>query len=624
MLASGGSAICPQQMNSSRGPTSRVQSYVAIPAAASAMLVTGTLDAGLHGQMPVWSLLATIAAIVVGAGYLAGPRVLPLTAAIGWLTSIGFARAPYGQLQFHGVPVALSAVVLLAATGIGVGANAISRGVGTTLDDVTSHEAPQGVEVMRARRLSLVDLASAVDKRRRWAGVIVAIVLLTGLTTVLTGLGSGLDLADELLIYLLAVIAVAVVGGFGPAVGAAIAASLCLNWFFTPPLHTLTIQKPTNLLALLLFILVATSVSSVVHLAARRATLAARSAAEAHALLALARTVLGPSDTPSAVLEHLNATFGVEAELQERTGHRWVRIASAGSPDSEHSQIFPVRWDLRLVAESLDPDVTPALLEASARLAAASLDRDRLRTQASQAEALEAGNLMRTALLAAVSHDLRTPLASIKASVSSLRQPDLDLPIADQAELLATVEESADRLDGLIANLLDMSRLQTGALQPFVQPVAVEEVAPLALHGLPGGNAIKMDVPDGLPLLRADGGLLERALANLLSNALRYSPADRPPTLRARVAPTGVVISVVDHGPGVVVAQRETMFAPFQRLGDHDTATGIGLGLAVARGFVDAMGGSIHATETPGGGLTMVVTLGVATASSVPSHRANS
>jgi two-component system sensor histidine kinase KdpD len=176
----------------------------------------------------------------------------------------------------------------------------------------------------------------------------------------------------------------------------------------------------------------------------------------------------------------------------------------------------------------------------------------------------------------------------------------------------------------LIANLLDMSRLQTGALQPFVQPVAVEEVAPLALHGLPGGNAIKMDVPDGLPLLRADGGLLERALANLLSNALRYSPADRPPTLRARVAPTGVVISVVDHGPGVVVAQRETMFAPFQRLGDHDTATGIGLGLAVARGFVDAMGGSIHATETPGGGLTMVVTLGVATASSVPSHRANS
>jgi two-component system sensor histidine kinase KdpD len=477
---------------------------------------------------------------------------------------------------------------------------------------VINEAAPGRLPADRARRLSLIDLAAAVDRRRRWAGVAVGVVLLTALTGILTGLHQDVSLADVLLIYLLAVIAVAVVGGFGPAVVAAIVSSLCLNWFFTPPLHTLTIEEPKNLLALLLFILVATSVSSVVHLAARRATLAARSAAEAHALFALARTVLGPDDTPSAVLDHLNSTFGVEAELQERTGQRWIRIASAGTPDGNNSQVFTVRWDLRLVAESLDPDVTPAMLEAAARLAAASLDRDRLRTQASQAEALEAGNRMRTALLAAVSHDLRTPLASIKASVSSLRQPDLDLSAEDEAELLATVEESSDRLDGLIANLLDMSRLQTGALQPFVHPVAVDEVAPLALHGLPGGSAIKLDLPDGLPLLRADGGLLERALANLLSNALRYSPAGRPPTLRGRVGPNGVVISIIDHGPGVVESQRETMFAPFQRLGDHDTATGIGLGLAVARGFVEAMGGSISASETPGGGLTMVVTMAVA------------
>ncbi len=484
---------------------------------------------------------------------------------------------------------------------------AISRGFGITLEDVIRRDVPD-----RAWRPSITDLVSAVDQRRRRLGVLLGAVLLTALTLVLTALRQDMSFADDLLIYLVAVIAVTVVGGFGPAVAAAAAASLCINWFFTPPLHTLTIEEPKNLLALLLFILVATTVSSVVHIAARRATVADRNAAEAQALLALARTVLGSNDTPSAVLDHLHDVFGVDLALQERSGMRWVRIAAAGEPDVEESTIITVRPGLRVVAGTLDGGATPALLEAAARLAAAALDRDRLRTQASQAEALEAGNRMRTALLAAVSHDLRTPLASIKASISSLRQPDVSYSPEDEAELMGTVEESADRLDGLIANLLDMSRLQTGALQPFVQPVAVEEVAPLALHSLPGGGNTVVDIPDGLPLLRADAGLLERALANLLSNALRFSPPGRPPMLRARLGPSGMVISVIDHGPGVVVSQRETMFAPFQRLGDHDAATGIGLGLAVARGFIEVMGGTLDATGTPGGGLTMVVALAVA------------
>jgi two-component system sensor histidine kinase KdpD len=594
---------------------SALPGFVVLPSAAGAMLVVGAIAAGFHGGFPGWAVLAAVATIAGFGAAVAGPRSAPGLIAIGWLFALGFRHAPYGELHMAGGWTPLSAAVLLAASGLGAGSRALSRGFGTTLEDVTGVAEPRP-----ASRLSLVDLAAAVDRRRRWSGVVVGVVVLTALTIVQTTVHQDLSLADNLLIYLLAVIAVAVIGGFGPAVAAAVAACLCLNWFFTPPLHTLTIEEPKNLLALLLFILVATSVSSIVHLAARRATLAARSAAEAEAMLALARTVLGPDDTPATVLEHLRSTFGVQSELQERTGHRWLRIASAGRPDLDHGQVFPVRWDLRLVAESLDPDVTPALLESAARLAAASLDRDRLRTQASQAEALEAGNRMRTALLAAVSHDLRTPLASIKASISSLRQPDVAYSPEDEAELLATVEDSTDRLDGLIANLLDMSRLQTGALQPFVQPVAIDEVAPLALHGLPGGSAVQLDLPDSLPLVRADGGLLERALANLLSNALRFSPAGRPPTLRARVAPDGVVISVVDHGPGVVPEQRETMFAPFQRLGDHDAGTGIGLGLAVARGFVEAMGGRIAAGETPGGGLSMTITLAVAVIPSVPSR----
>jgi two-component system sensor histidine kinase KdpD len=453
------------------------------------------------------------------------------------------------------------------------------------------------------------DLVAAVGWRRRWLGGALAVVLLVALTIALANLRQHLSLADELLIYLLAVVAVALVGGFGPAVLAAAAASLCLNWFFTPPLHTLTIDEPKNLLALLLFILVALSVSTVVHVAARRAALAARSAGEAQALLGLARTVLGADDTPSAVLDHLQDRFGVASELQERTGSGWVRLASAGEVATPSPRTFVVRDDLRLLVDDHAGVVAPALLEAASRLAAAALDRDRLRSQASQAEALEAGNRMRTALLAAVSHDLRTPLASIKLSISTLRQPDVTYSEADEQELLAAVEDSSDRLESLIANLLDMSRLQTGALQPFVQPVAVDEVAPLALHGLVGAAGVTLDIPEDLPLMRADTGLLERVLANLLTNALRYSPADQPPSLIARAADGGVAIAVVDHGPGVVDALRDRMFEPFQRLGDRDTATGIGLGLAVARGFTEAMAGTVTASATPGGGLTMTVTL---------------
>ena len=192
-----------------------------------------------------------------------------------------------------------------------------------------------------------------------------------------------------------------------------------------------------------------------------------------------------------------------------------------------------IRDDLTLLITGQDPSATPALIAGYAAQAAASLDRERLRTQAAQAEALAEGNRMRTALLAAVSHDLRTPLASIKASVSSLRQTDVTWSAEDQAELLATIEQNADRLDALIGNLLDMSRLHAGSLQPFLRPTAIDEVAPVAVGGLDDSLRLELAVPDGFPLVLADPGLLERVLANLFSNALRYSPAGRPPELHA-------------------------------------------------------------------------------------------
>ncbi len=270
------------------------------------------------------------------------------------------------------------------------------------------------------------------------------------------------------------------------------------------------------------------------------------------------------------------------------------------------------RSDLVLVAGGQARPLTDRLLHGFAAQAAAALDRDRLRTQAAQAEVLAEGNRMRTALLAAVSHDLRTPLASIKASVSSLRQTDVTWSEEDEAELLATIEVSSDRLDALIGNLLDMSRLTTGSLEPFLRPTAIDEVAPVALRGLDDGRRMQLIVPDDLPLVRTDPGLLERVLANLFANALTYSPPRTRPELRARQDGGGVQLDIVDHGRGAPDELKQQMFEPFERLdvrgrrraGRHRPGR-----WPLVKGFLDIMGGSVEALDTPGGGLTMRVRL---------------
>jgi two-component system sensor histidine kinase KdpD len=454
---------------------------------------------------------------------------------------------------------------------------------------------------------------SAISRRRMLAGLGVAATALPALTAVLAAARPHLALVDDLLFYLIVVIAVTIIGGFWPAVAAAVAAGLLVNWYFTPPVHTWTIEAPANILALLLFVTIAVTVSSIVHLAAGRNALATERANEAAMLLALARTVLGGDDSPQAVLDHLTASLGLGAELRERVGGKWVRVAATSFEDGDRVHVIPAGRDLRLLVQSAGGS---RVLDGYAAQAAAAFERQRLRVQAGQAEALAAGNRMRTALLAAVSHDLRTPLAAVKAAVTSLRQTDVEWSPEDQASLLATIEEGADRLDSLIGNLLDMSRIQTGALQPFLRPTALDEVAPLVTRGLDDGDRLLLAIPDELPLLATDPGLLERALANLVANALRYSPPGRPPTLAAEVAGPTVTVSVIDHGPGIAPDQRARVFEPFQQLGDQRAAGGVGLGLAVAKGFVEAVGGRITATTTHGGGLTMRLDLPVA----APAH----
>jgi K+-sensing histidine kinase KdpD len=213
---------------------------------------------------------------------------------------------------------------------------------------------------------------------------------------------------------------------------------------------------------------------------------------------------------------------------------------------------------------------------------------------------------LRAALLAAVGHDLRTPLASIKAAVSSLRQGDVTWTADERAEFLATIEDSANRLDDLIANLLAMSRLQAGALSVAPRPVGLDEIVARALIGL--RLEVVVDVPDNLPRAMADPGLVERIVANLLVNAHRFSPPGTPVRVEAASGGDVVRLRVIDSGPGVSEEDREQMFSPFQRLGDRSTG-GVGLGLAIARGFTEAMNGTLSPSTTPGGGLTMTLTL---------------
>jgi two-component system sensor histidine kinase KdpD len=212
-----------------------------------------------------------------------------------------------------------------------------------------------------------------------------------------------------------------------------------------------------------------------------------------------------------------------------------------------------------------------------------------------------------------VSHDLRTPLASIKASVTSLQQRDVAWSETDQTAFLSTIDAATDRLDRVVGNLLDMSRLQAGALDRLVRPSALEDVVAAALSNVPHDPAtIVVDVPETLPLVEADPALLERALANVVSNALAWTPSDVPVGVEAGQVGERVHLRVVDHGPGAPAQVREAMFQPFQRLGDRSHDAGVGLGLAVAKGFVEAMGGAIDVDDTPGGGLTVTISLVVA------------
>ena len=479
------------------------------------------------------------------------------------------------------------------------------------------------------RGMSLPHGRGSLGTRRKIRGYALALVLPPLLTLTLTPFRSQLNLVSDMLLFLLLTVVVSLVGGFAPALIAAVLGSALLNYYFTPPLHTLTIGETNNTLALLVFVLVATLVSSTVDLAARRTRQAARAAAEARTLANLAGNVLGGEEALTDMLQRVRETFALTSvTLLERTDDGWVPVASAGPAvarpaDSDTEVPAGDRLTLALRGRLLEAE-DQRLIGAFANQAAVVLDHIRLSRAAAEAVPLAEANKVRTALLAAVGHDFRTPLAAAKASLSTLLSSDLDLDAEDRRELLQGADTSLDRLAELVDNLLDMSRLQAGAMSIDVQPTAVDEVVARALDDLGAdGRRIRIDAAEDVPLVQADPGLLERVVANLGTNALRYSPPEKPPHLTSSRLGDRVEIRVIDRGPGIPPDAWDRVFLPFQRLGDTDNTTGIGLGLALSRGLTEAMGGTLEPEETPGGGLTMVISLPAATGltSATPGRR---
>jgi two-component system, OmpR family, sensor histidine kinase KdpD len=509
--------------------------------------------------------------------------------------------------------------LLALLTGPGIGARTI-RGSGAIDVHIVTHS-----QVGSRWRL-LPRYRGGITTRRQVAGYVLAVALAPLGTLVLASDRTGINLTSDTLAFLVAVIVVALTGGFLPAVLAAIIASLLLNYYFTPPIHSWTISQANNALALGVFIAVGLVTSWVVDTTARKSNQAARANAESELLRTTAGSILQGQGTLDALLERTREAFGMRsASLLERLdpaggagrgpAGEWAVVACSGDapvtrPDDADVDV-PVTdtLSLALAGRPLPAD-DRRVLGAFAAYAAVALDQQRLTAEAEAAKPIAAADRMRTALLAAVSHDLRSPIASAKAAITSLRSEDIDWDDADTAELLATADESLDRLTRLVGNLLDMSRLQAGALSLFPKPSGLDEIVARSLDDLgPAGREIMVDVPDTLPAVRADPAILERIVVNLTENALRYSPAGKPPLLAASALGDTVELRVVDRGPGIPEGDRERMFVPFQRLGDTDNTTGVGLGLALARGLTEAMDGTLTAEDTPGGGLTMTISL---------------
>jgi two-component system, OmpR family, sensor histidine kinase KdpD len=495
--------------------------------------------------------------------------------------------------------------------GEGIGAATIKDSGKIDVHMVTHEQANRGLS-----------LAPISPRARQIVSWVAAITVPWGILAITTRwFDPTLDIGGKTAIFFAGVIAVALFGGVAPAVLAGMLSGALLVYFIAEPRYSFAVDNPSNAVTIVVLLGVAMAIAVLVDAAASRAREARRATQEAELLALFASSVLRGADL-ATLLERVREAYSQRAVCVVReVDGRQVSVASVGknpcatvdSADTAVKVGDEEFWMLMSGRALTGRD--RRVLGVVATQAAGLIKQGELAAEAGKVQSLAQADELRRLLLSALGHDLRTPLTAAKAAVSSLRAEDVWFSPEDTAELLATVEESIDQLSSLVANLLDSSRLAAGVVRPQLSEVYLEEVVQRALVSIGKrttvfgrGSLDRVKVELGGTVAMADAGLLERVLANLVDNALRYAPESM---VRINAGQVGgrVLINVVDEGPGVAKGAAEQMFEPFQRLGDTDNTTGLGLGLSVAKGFVEAMGGTIQATDTPGGGLTILVDL---------------
>jgi len=499
---------------------------------------------------------------------------------------------------------------------------------------------------------------------RNGRGYVLGLLGVSIVTAVIGALQPQWRVANVSMLYLIAVIGTAIVAGSGPAIAASIAAFLMFDWFFVDPVHTFTVADPSEWLALLLFLLTGAITGQLAGDQRRRAIEAARREQEATLLYGVAHLLVGTELLPSlrAVADQLRQTLRLrsvvielsgdtgeqritsgDAEVIRRSvtsirswvsssstrrparGRRWIRIVppTGGVADDHRVHVMPLASSGRRIGvlaivrgDSAVESANDKLLTAIAAQIANAVERARLRESATEAEVLRRTDTLKSALLNAVSHDLRTPLASIIASAGSLRQRDVEWTDAERETFAADIEEEARRLSRIVTNLLDLSRMESGSLRPdrgwYDFGALVDDVVG-RLRTLAATHDLRVAIPEDLPPVPLDYVEIDEVLTNLVENAVRHTPAGTRIDISARVADGSLVVEVSDRGPGVPIETLPRVFDPFIRPGGTGSK-GIGLGLAVARGLVEAHGGTLVARPRSGGGITFSFTLPLAVA----------
>jgi two-component system sensor histidine kinase KdpD len=507
-----------------------------------------------------------------------------------------------------------------ALTGPGTGATVVDESGDLDVHLVTA--APGGP------RFALPSVrGGALSRQRVVLGFVVALVGGPLLTWVLYSARTPESITSEVLAFQLLVVIVALVGGMWPALFAAVLSGLTLDFLFVAPQFTVAVADPLHLWALTLYVVIAALVSFIVDQAARRARTAQRATAEAELLASVAGSVLRGESAVPALVSRAREAFGLagvrlldpQGQVLATDGEpvRDGRFASVQIPGADGS----VRAALELHGPELDASERRLLDVIVAQLGAA-LERTDLTETAREAGILAETDQVRSALLSAVSHDLRRPLAAAVAAIGGLRAAGSGLSEADRRELLETADESLATLSRLVTDLLDVSRVEAGVLAVSLDAVDASDVVLAALEELGlGPDDVDLSLDPELPPIQADPVLLQRVLVNVLANAQHHSPDGTRVRVSTRSLGPSAQIRIADRGRGIPPSRRDEMFSPFQRLGDTDNTVGLGLGLALSRGFTEGMGGTLAPEDTPGGGLTMAIELPLAKGARRPAAR---